>query len=452
MSLFSRRRFLSALGHTALLAPLVRVRHAFGDTAFQSRYVVVMLFGGGTRYRESVEMAEGALLPNLFGTSLLGGGDPPPVRIDVGGPMGDPRMLQLPAPRATPLKDLGTLFTQVRYAAGEGGHTQGESSAVCGAYNDKGPRLDDRPVPPTLFEHLRKKKVLPATATWLVQLAPSNGAISYSRHPDFGPPYGASYLNPQPLLDNFALSAVLRRPLDVIRPATLPTLALDPAERDAGDRVRQLLDSDFPARPERLPAADASRVEQFIVGDLLATGYPQTRPLSSTSDAVSLYAAERILATFQPALTFVNAFEIDACHQNFNQYLNGIRVADAAVSMLWDAIQAIPEMAGRTTLFVLPEHGRDSYSNEKPADAFGRRPVDHGADAGPGGFRDVWCLALGPDLQAGKIIDTPIESVDVGATVAALSGVFDPYQDALRPLTALDPSMRGGRVLTELLR
>jgi hypothetical protein len=452
---FSRRSFLRAAGRAALLAPLaplVRVRPAFGETPFRTRHVVVLLFGGGTRVRESIDMAEGALMPNLLGTSLLGGGDAPETRIDTTGTMGDARTLRLPIPRAAPLRTLGTLWTRVRYAAGAGGHTQGAASAVCGAYNDKGPRQDDRPLPPTLFELLRKKAELPTTATWLVRLAPSMNALTHSRHPDFGARYGASYLDPAPLIDSFALASALRRPIDPIRPENVPNLFVEPNERAAADRVRRLLDGNFPSPSERPPSTEREKLERFVIDRLLAGGYPDARPLSSTSDAIAGYATEQILSTFRPTLTFVNAFEIDAAHQNFNVYLNQIRVADAMASLLWDAIEADAELRGRTTLLVLPEHGRDSTSNYREPDRFGRRPVDHGADPGPGGFRDIWCLAIGPDIRANDIVATPVESVDVGATIAALLGLDAPYRDALGPLSAQDSLIRGGRVLSEMFR
>jgi hypothetical protein len=78
--------------------------------------------------------------------------------------------------------------------------------------------------------------------------------------------------------------------------------------------------------------------------------------------------------------------------------------------------------------------------------------VDHGADPGPGGFRDIWCLALGPDVRPGAIAEASVESVDVGATIAALFGFDAAYEASLRDLAAVDPGIRGGRVLAEMLR
>ncbi|HEU4613218.1 MAG TPA: twin-arginine translocation signal domain-containing protein, partial [Kofleriaceae bacterium] len=69
---FTRRTFLKGLGAaaaTSTLAPLIKVKRAAAATG--GKRVVIVGIGGGLRLRESLGMAEGATMPNLFGTTPL---------------------------------------------------------------------------------------------------------------------------------------------------------------------------------------------------------------------------------------------------------------------------------------------------------------------------------------------------------------------------------------------
>ena len=79
---FNRRSFLKWAGLAAGAAaagPLLGGGRASGAPGFKARRVVVVSIAGGLRQRESLGMAEGATMPNLFGdVPLIGGfGDAP---------------------------------------------------------------------------------------------------------------------------------------------------------------------------------------------------------------------------------------------------------------------------------------------------------------------------------------------------------------------------------------
>jgi hypothetical protein len=78
------------------------------------------------------------------------------------------------------------------------------------------------------------------------------------------------------------------------------------------------------------------------------------------------------------------------------------QVADACVNHLWNFIQADPELKATTTMIVLPEHGRHMFFNGNNPDSLGRSGIDHGQ--GDNGDRDVWMLALGPDIKKNNVI------------------------------------------------
>jgi hypothetical protein len=98
----------------------------------------------------------------------------------------------------------------------------------------------------------------------------------------------------------------------------------------------------------------------------------------------------------------ITLLDVDACHTDFNAYLRAQQLADAAVTHLWDFIQADPELRDTTTMIVMPEHGRHLFMNGNNTDSLGRSGIDHGQ--GDNGDRDVWMLALGPDIKRNAVI------------------------------------------------
>ena len=98
----------------------------------------------------------------------------------------------------------------------------------------------------------------------------------------------------------------------------------------------------------------------------------------------------------------ITLLDVDVCHSDFNGYLRGQQLADACVNHLWNFIQADPELKDKTTMIVLPEHGRHLFSNGNNPDSLGRSGIDHGQ--GDDGDRNVWMLALGPDIKQNQVI------------------------------------------------
>jgi hypothetical protein len=124
--------------------------------------------------------------------------------------------------------------------------------------------------------------------------------------------------------------------------------------------------------------------------------------LDQTNDALTIYHAERILQKFKPSVMAITLLDIDVCHSDFNGYLRNQQIADACVAHLWDFIQADPELRDTTTLIVMPEHGRHLFMNGNNPDSFQRSGIDHGQ--GDNGDRNVWMLALGPDIKPNQVI------------------------------------------------
>jgi arylsulfatase A-like enzyme len=94
---------------------------------------------------------------------------------------------------------------------------------------------------------------------------------------------------------------------------------------------------------------------------------------------------------------------------------------------LWKTVLHEPEYAGKTTMLILPDFGRDS-----DMDSAGNGFQHH--RTGDAVSRTTWMLAIGPGVREGRIVERPIESVDLVPTLGSLLG-FSPVFAQGRPIT-----------------
>jgi hypothetical protein len=473
--MFSRRSFLraaSALGLGALGGPFVP-RPARAASPFKAKRVVVVGVAGGLRLSESLGMAEGATMPNLFGDIPLvpGFGSTP-----AGPPIFAPEYalpdFVVPAPLAVPLHTQGALITNLRYAEGAPGHLQGSACLVSGAYNNIDNRPDARAPSPTLFELYRRAANAPATDAWCLSvLGGFFRALQSSNHPEYGASFGGTWLSPPAVMSplfNLALSG--RRELPIDGSVALPTIVDPTAEIQAVQKLTSILDgntAEYDDGAFRTTPAEAAAIEEHlaaIFGDpTYASFFPQDfgvglnadGQLNGTGDAITTYHAERVLKRFMPHVMMLSLFDVDTCHADYNGYLMGQVLVDACVRHLWETIQSTDGLKDETALLVLPEHGRQLFFNGKNPDSLGRSGLDHGG--GDDGDRDVWVLALGPDFKPGVYSPTAIqqegrvsgryETIDVIETAASILGVGDAMTTELK-----EKGMRPGLLIEDILQ
>lgn len=474
----SRRQILTGLGAAAAgaaLGPLIQIRGARGEGMFKAKRVVIVSIAGGLRLSESLGMAEGATMPNLLGDIPLlpGAGDQP-----AGAPRIAPEVaataptLVTPAPRSVPLYTSGALVTNLRYAEGEPGHLQGAACLASGAYNRIDNRADSRAPAPTLFELHRRATNRPATDAWYVSAVGGfYRALQSSAHPEFGARFGGSWIAPSEVMS--AAVPIVAGGTRGIDPSGsgLPTIKNPPEELAAARRLARILDGNSPAfgedglfraTPEENasleehlaafyadPTHDALFPQSFGIGTLGNGGR-----IKATVDAVTTYNAEQILRRYKPAVMLVSLMDIDAGHDDFNDYLRGQTLADACVSHLWSMIESTEGLRGETAMLVLPEHGRQLEFTDKGMDSLGRGGTDHGG--GDDGDRDVWVLALGPDFKPGVYAPTGVqqsgrtsgryETIDAVMTAAAILG-----QDEVMRKGLADLGHRPGLLLEDIL-
>lgn len=352
----SRRDFLRDSARMALGSALLSSKAFCWKAPARKRKVIIVTFGGGARDQET-------FAPEGQGNI--------------------PHMIRELIPQST-------FFGQV-VNRGILGHYVATASLATGVYETINNFASLPPEYPTVFEYFRKDLKRPASDVWVV--APSNGfnRIGESDHRSYGAGLGASVILPKHLL-TAAISGtnnyehLLRDNYET--PFYAPQLGGSQFELQQLETILRLSVDDFKAHAQTL----------------------------SSPDELSLYIARRLMREVAPSLLWITMHDIDIAHAGaYSLYIEGIRRTDRLCSELWKAVQGEPEYAGKTTLIILPDFGRDSDD-----------------DAGGNGFqhhrtgdllsRTTWMMALGYGVREGVIFDHPIESTDLVPTLGAMLG------------------------------
>ena len=327
-----------------------------------NRKVIVVTFGGGARDEETF-MPEGQEnIPHLL-TELI--------------------------PRAT-------FFSQV-VNRGILGHYVATASLASGVYETFNNFAAVPPDHPTVFEYFRKDLKRPPSDAWVV--APSNGfnRIGESGHRSYGHGSGAG----------------------VILPKRLLAAALAPG---AGQRYEHLLRDNYET-PMYAPQLGGDEVElhemaevmRLSVGDFAA----HARTLASP-DELSVYIARHLMHQLAPSLLWITLHDIDVAHSGtYSLYLDAIQRTDRLCAEIWHAIQTEPEYSGKTSMFILPDFGRDSDGDP------GGNGFQHHRTGDPLS-RTTWMMALGPGIRENVVVERPIEPTDLVPTLGARLGFETP--------------------------
>jgi hypothetical protein len=131
-------------------------------------------------------------------------------------------------------------------------------------------------------------------------------------------------------------------------------------------------------------------------------------------DPMPFHTAIEYLKVKKPRLLFLGLGETDdwAHASSYAEYLNAAHLGDSYVRALWELVQSMPEYKDKTTLIVLPDHGR----------GVGRKWTRHGQDIPES--KETWMAFLGPDTPARgeRKQTTPVTESQIAATIAALLG------------------------------
>ena len=131
-------------------------------------------------------------------------------------------------------------------------------------------------------------------------------------------------------------------------------------------------------------------------------------------DPPMFYTALEYVKYAKPRVLFIGLGETDdwAHADSYAEYLNAAHRSDAYIAALWNLIQGMPEYKDKTTLVVLPDHGRGE----------GAKWTGHGQDLPESS--QTWMAWLGPDTAPlGERKNAgPVTESEVAATLAALLG------------------------------
>jgi len=370
----SRRDFLrSAAGLTLGSTLIGGSPFLHGQGIAKKRKVIVITFGGGARDQETFAPEGQENIPN---------------------------MLSELAPQSsfyTHMMNQGIL-----------GHYVATASLATGVYETLNNFSAVPPDHPTVFEYFRKDLHRPSSNTWVV--APSNGfnRIGQSDCRSYGPGLGATVILPKHLLS--AASSGVPADFDHLLRDNYETPLYTPALAS-------------PAGGSEFELQQLEMILKLSVDDFMA----HARTVSSP-DELSMFIAKRLMQQEAPSLLWITMHDIDVAHAGaYSLYVDAIRRTDRLCAELWKTVQSEPEYANNTTLFILPDFGRDADE-----DAGGNGFQHH--RTGDAASRTTWMMALGAGVRQGVVYDRPVQSIDLVPTLGAIMG-FSPALSQGKPIS-----------------
>ena len=354
---WTRRDFLRssaglALGSALLPSTLI----ARPGIASKNRKVVVITFGGGARDQETFAPEGQENIPHLM----------------------------------RELIPQSSFFTQV-VNRGILGHYVATASLATGVYETVNNFASLPPENPTVFEYFRKDLKRPASDAWVV--APSNGfnRIGESSHRSYGAGLGAQVILPKHLLS---------------------------AATSGGTDYEHLLRDNYetPLYAPELGGNEFQLRQLEMLLKLSVDDFKSHARTLSSPDELSVYIVRQLMRQVAPSLLWITLHDIDIAHAGaYSLYIDGIRRTDRLCAELWQTVQSEPEYAGNTTLFILPDFGRDSDDDS------GGNGFQHHR-TGDALSRTTWMMALGAGVRQGVVFDRPMESTDLVPTLGSMMG------------------------------
>ncbi|OLE82076.1 MAG: hypothetical protein AUF76_10910 [Acidobacteria bacterium 13_1_20CM_2_65_9] len=324
------------------------------------RRVIVVTFGGGVRYEDTLAPGGWVNIPHL----------------------------------ASELVPQGLVYPVARHE-GLTGHFNSTGALVTGSRQNVDAYGSEAPLTPTIFELFRKEHALLPEEAWVIATNKSFGLMGGSKLRSFGDPYSANVVLPKQLLIKTIKSAVSTDAGPGVEDrqalAERMMLALDEGYEGFGWRVFES------------GRALGAELKASLAKSLLDYFNDPTVPTSG--DELTFFMTKEIMNRFTPSLLVVNFWDIDIAHYGaYSLYLDAIRRTDRLVHELWQHVQSSPEYRDRTTLIVVPELGRDS-------DVAGNGFANH--RSGDESCRRVWLVALGAGVPKGAGTQRPIRTMDV---------------------------------------
>ena len=365
-----RRKFLRAAAGTVAAGALSSSSPLRAMNIPRRRKTVVVTFGGGARDEETFAPEGQENIPHMLGELI----------------------------------PQGTFFTQV-VNHGILGHYVATASLATGVYETWNNFALVPPHNPTVFEYFRRDLKRPSQEAWVV--APSNGfnRIGSSNNRAYGEPWGAQVILPKQLL---AAAMGAKSSID----------------------YEHLLRDNYESFTS-IPTASSTQEEMHRTAEILKLSlddFANHAKSLASPDELSVFIARQLMQQLAPSLLWITLHDIDIAHSGaYSLYIDGIRRSDRLCGEIWQAIESNPEYKGCTTMFILPDFGRDSDRNA------GGNGFQHHR-TGDALSRTTWMMVLGPGVRQNVSVNRPVDSLDLVPTLGAMMG-FSPSQAKGRPLT-----------------
>lgn len=338
---------------------------ALGARAFRQaghRKVVIVTFGGGARDEETFAPDGQENIPGLIKNLL---------------------------PQST-------FFGQV-VNRGILGHYVATTSLATGVYETFNNFSGVAPPHPTLFEYFRSDLRRPATDAWVI--SPSDGFrnMGSSTARKYGQQAGASVILPKQLLR-----------------AAAPNFSGENYDRLLRDTYEE------PHSTGGLAGSEGNLRQIEVMLRLSRDEFVRHALSLDSADEMSVYVACQLMKHVAPSLLWITLHDIDVAHSGaYSLYIDGIQRTDRLCVEIWNSIQSNPEYAGKTTMFVLPDFGRDSDTDP------GGNSFQHHR-TGDAASRTTWMMVLGPAVRPGAFVQRPVESIDLVPTIGKILGIDTP--------------------------
>lgn len=357
----------------ACMADFWLPRRAFAKLAPRARKpdrrVIVVTFGGGVRYEDTLAPEGWHNIPHL----------------------------------ASEIVPQGLVYPVAHYE-GLTGHFNSTGALVTGCRQDVDAYGSEAPVTPTIFELLRKEHGLPPEEAWVIATNKSFGLMGGSKLRAYGDPYSANVVLPKQLL------------IETIKSAVSTDAGPGVEDRQAlAERMIMALDEGYEGFGWRVFEAGrgmSADLKASLAKSLL--DYFNDPMVPTSGDELTFFMTKEIMNRLAPSLLVVNFWDIDIAHYGaYSLYLEAIRRTDRLVHELWQHVQTLDAYRDRTTLLVVPELGRDS-------DVAGNGFANH--RSGDESCRRVWLVAVGAGVPKAAGTERPIRTFDVAPTVARILG------------------------------
>jgi hypothetical protein len=226
---------------------------------------------------------------------------------------------------------------------------------------------------------------------------------------DYGPRYGANVIFPKQLLINAVIRAASQGHPEHSANRAAMQLELESVLRNADDYegLGWSISGDESVLDLSMQESMEKAIEELVRTDAPVTG-----------DEFTFLVSTEVMRRFAPSLLVITFSDVEVAHfGSYSMHLAGIRTMDRLVYQLWEMVQSHPSYSGRTTLFVMPEFGRD-FDGSSTNGFFNHRALDESTNL-------TWLMCLGEAVRSPDVVERPVQHIDICPTIATLFGIRD---------------------------